>query len=134
MKKRTIFLAIIIIAGIIIFSATLLGKNSDKSITGKTVLNSSEMDSLGITSETLLAHFLEEDCWIAYNEKVYDITSWLQKHPGGVKAILPYCGTGKEFREAFEKKHGTAKVALLIKVGKLMGDLNYKGNLNEAQA
>jgi len=82
-----------------------------------------------ISSDELKSHDSETDCWIAYDGKVYDITSFLPKHPGGIERITPYCGTADEFQNAFEKQHGTSKVKFLLSVGVLMGDFEIKGNI-----
>lgn len=84
-------------------------------------------ESSQISSEELAKHNSMTDCWAAYNGKVYDLTGWLPKHPGSAGAILPYCGTSSEFQNAFEKKHGKTKVALLMKVAILMGDFKVVG-------
>ncbi len=36
-------------------------------------------------------HASEKDCWMAIEGKVYDVTSYVSRHPGG-KAILNGCG------------------------------------------
>lgn len=33
-----------------------------------------------------------EECWIAYEGIVYDVTHWLSKHPGGMRAIMAAAG------------------------------------------
>ena len=85
--------------------------------------------SSGITLEELTKHNSETDCWIIYQNKVYDLTLWLTKHPGGVNTILPYCGT-QEFETAFKRQHGNSKASLFFNVAKLIGDINLKGSLN----
>jgi cytochrome b involved in lipid metabolism len=77
---------------------------------------------LPITLEELATHTGEEDCWVGYEGKVYDVSSFLPKHPGGVGAIYPFCGTSSDFTAAFEGKHGMTKVEFLQKLP-LMGDL-----------
>ena len=32
-------------------------------------------------------------CWSVINEKVYDLTAWINAHPGGSGAIVSLCGT-----------------------------------------
>jgi cytochrome b involved in lipid metabolism len=32
-------------------------------------------------------------CWTVINEKVYDLTAWINAHPGGDDAIISLCGT-----------------------------------------
>lgn len=86
--------------------------------------------SSGISLSSLSEHSSRDDCWIAYNGKVYDITSWLPAHPGGASRIAPYCGTSEEFQKAFEREHGTKQVSRLMKVGTLIGDFQIKGALS----
>ena len=73
--------------------------------------------SSGITKTVLATHNKQSDCWVAYKDVVYDITSWLPRHPGSAAAIAPYCGTSDEFTAAFSKKHGTSKEAKLVNEG-----------------
>jgi cytochrome b involved in lipid metabolism len=77
----------------------------------------------------LSKHNTSSDCWIAYDNKVYDITSFLPRHLGTSERILPYCGTKDEFTDAFIKKHGTTKVEMLMKVGVFIGDFDVIGSL-----
>ena len=71
----------------------------------------------------LAGHNKQNDCWISYQGKVYDITSFLPKHPGSAAAISPYCGTSSEFEEAFSDQHGTSQVNKLIREGTYKGEL-----------
>ena len=72
----------------------------------------------GMISRTeLKKHNQQADCWVAYKGVVYDITSWLPRHPGSAGAIAPYCGTAEEFAEAFGGQHGTSKDKRLEKEG-----------------
>lgn len=41
----------------------------------------------GVPFEVLAQHNKETDAWISINRKVYDITTYIPKHPGG-KIIL----------------------------------------------
>lgn len=43
-------------------------------------------------------------CWTAVGGKVYDVTAWISKHPGGEGAILSICG--KDGTSAFTGQHG----------------------------
>ena len=36
-------------------------------------------------------HNTRQDCWMVIEDKVYDVTSWIDKHPGG-DLILSYAG------------------------------------------
>ncbi len=38
-------------------------------------------------------HTTEGDCWLVAHGKVYDVTAFLSKHPGGMQSILRHAGT-----------------------------------------
>lgn len=85
--------------------------------------------SNSISLEALSKHNSMNDCWVAYNGKVYDISSFLPVHPGSAGAIAPYCGTSDEFTQAFTAQHGKSQVSRLMRVGLLIGDFQVKGGL-----
>lgn len=60
----------------------------------------------GITREEIAEHDNEDSCWVGYYGYVYDLTDWLNQHPGGADEILPNCGTVEEFTEAYDNRHG----------------------------
>ena len=37
-------------------------------------------------------HNRSDDAWIVVHGKVYDMTRWLERHPGGVKLLLNHAG------------------------------------------
>ncbi|KAJ3339866.1 hypothetical protein HDU93_007751 [Gonapodya sp. JEL0774] len=55
------------------------------------------------TIQELAAHNSEKDAWIALYGKVYDVTSFLSKHPGGKRILLKHAG--KDATSEFEKFH-----------------------------
>ncbi len=78
----------------------------------------------GVISRAELAkHNTQSDCWIGYKGTVYDVTSWLPRHPGSAGAIAPFCGTADEFAAAFNKQHGTSREGKLQKEGVNEGTL-----------
>lgn len=44
------------------------------------------------TAKDLKEHTTEDDCWIAINNKVYDVTHFLDEHPGGFDIIVTNTG------------------------------------------
>ncbi|GER50430.1 cytochrome b5 [Striga asiatica] len=52
------------------------------------------------TFEEVAKHNQKEDCWLIIWGKVYDVTSFLEEHPGGDDALL--AATGKDATYAFE--------------------------------
>jgi L-lactate dehydrogenase (cytochrome) len=45
-----------------------------------------------ITFSELAEHRSEKSCWVAIHGQVYDVTAFLNSHPGGVKSILRWAG------------------------------------------
>ncbi len=73
------------------------------------------------TLEEVATHALQEDCWTTIRGAVYDLTTWVSRHPGGENPIVSLCGI--DGTERFEKKHGDSKNAqaaiVLLKIGTL---------------
>ncbi len=87
----------------------------------ETATTTPEIAATSSTAYTLLqvaTHKDKTSCWSAVNGSVYDLTSWIGKHPGGDAAILSICG--KDGSTAFEKQHGgMAKQAALLTTFKI---------------
>ena len=45
-----------------------------------------------ITLEDCKSHNKEEDCWLVISGKVYDVTEFLDEHPGGFDIVLAATG------------------------------------------
>ncbi|KAK6198911.1 uncharacterized protein RJT21DRAFT_122570 [Scheffersomyces amazonensis] len=46
-----------------------------------------------LSTKQVQTHNSEKDCWVTlYNRKVYNVTGFLNEHPGGADIILPYAG------------------------------------------
>jgi cytochrome b involved in lipid metabolism len=73
------------------------------------------------TMADITAHAKPESCWAAINDSVYDLTTWVARHPGGEKPISMLCG--KDATDMFTRKHGKSKAAQsalgLLKIGSL---------------
>ncbi|KAK6122779.1 hypothetical protein DH2020_019707 [Rehmannia glutinosa] len=64
------------------------------------------------TYSDVSAHNTSEDCWVIINGKVYDVTSYLNDHPGGDEVVLGQAG--KDASEEFEDVgHGSAARLML---------------------
>ncbi|MEX0914837.1 MAG: cytochrome b5-like heme/steroid binding domain-containing protein [Wenzhouxiangellaceae bacterium] len=46
-----------------------------------------------VTLAQVAEHATEQDCWMAIEGKVYDLTDYLPYHPTPAAVILPWCGT-----------------------------------------
>ncbi|KAL3283525.1 hypothetical protein HHI36_006664 [Cryptolaemus montrouzieri] len=65
-----------------------------------------------ITLEEVLWHDTRKDCWMIIYDRVYDITEFLDEHPGGVDLLLEYAG--RDATVAFRGSgHSTTALKLL---------------------
>ena len=66
-------------------------------------------------------HNSVSDCWSAIRGNVYNLTSWIERHPGGPQPIIGLCG--KDGTALYEGAHGNAKrpasMLILLKIGSL---------------
>ena len=76
------------------------------------------------TLEEVEAHSTAESTWLAINGKVYDVTKYVQEHPGGLEVI--YENAGKEATDEFEDV-GHSGDAREILEGFYIGDLAQQG-------
>ncbi|KAJ2784694.1 hypothetical protein H4R18_000985 [Coemansia javaensis] len=51
-------------------------------------------------ADEIATHNTRKDIWIVINGRVYDVTRFLEEHPGGEEVILEYAG--RDATEAFE--------------------------------
>ena len=51
-------------------------------------------------------HNTSADCWTIVNKKVYNLTGWISKHPGGSSRIIATCG--KNGSKRFNAQHAGA--------------------------
>lgn len=58
----------------------------------------------GYTLDDVAKHASASSCWTAVYGDVYDVTSWINQHPGGKRAILSMCGT--DGTNSFDNQHG----------------------------
>ncbi len=59
------------------------------------------------TMADVATHASAESCWAVVDGSVYDLTTWVGRHPGGRARILGLCGT--DATQKFHAQHGTAK-------------------------
>ena len=75
----------------------------------------------GYTLADVAVHNSVTSCWSAIDGNVYDLTNWVNSHPGGKAAILMICG--KDGSPMFESQHGgerkPASILAKYKVGAL---------------
>jgi len=80
-------------------------------------INTDGLFSMDVVS----AHAEEGDCWSVVHGAVYDLTSWVSRHPGGSDHIIEMCGIdASSIYDAQHEGEGSAERALiLLKIGDL---------------
>lgn len=87
-----------------------LTTNIHTNVTSKTIVTNTTTQttqtsgSATYTMANVAHHNSGSSCWTAINGGVYDVTSWINQHPGGPGAILSLCGT--DGSTAFNGQHG----------------------------
>lgn len=117
------------IAALIVFSGCTIGNSNQDNSSANTNQSTTEETNAGseqsvtvepgqgtssaITLSEVKKHASENDCWMAVDGKVYDVTKFITDHPGG-NVITQGCG--KDASALFTKEHGphveTARAAL----------------------
>jgi cytochrome b involved in lipid metabolism len=62
-----------------------------------------EVDDGIYTMTEVRTHASVSSCWSVINGNVYDLTSWISRHPGGKSAIVRTCGV--DGTEDFNSEH-----------------------------
>ncbi|KAG4165447.1 hypothetical protein ERO13_A13G084232v2 [Gossypium hirsutum] len=73
------------------------------------------------TMQEAAQHNTKDDCWIVIDGKVYDVTSYLDEHPGGDDVVLE--STGKDATDDFEDA-GHSKSAKVLLQSFCIGELD----------
>jgi cytochrome b involved in lipid metabolism len=58
---------------------------------------------VGYTMEQVKTHNSGSSCWSAIEGNVYDLTQWINSHPGGAAAIRGLCGI--DGTQEFNRQH-----------------------------
>ena len=75
----------------------------------------------GYTMAQVSANNSAKSCWAVIEGSVYNLTAWINSHPGGSGAILSLCGT--EATSSFKGKHGNQSRPAAQLSGYLLGVL-----------
>lgn len=94
-------------------------ENETSDPAAQTQTETAVLEGSGITAGMVAAHNSRSSCWSTINGNVYDLTSWIPKHPGGEKAILQLCGTDGSAK--FNGQHGGAPKQAAILAGFKIG-------------
>ncbi len=94
------------------------GSNSSSN---QTQSNSTNTNSATLTSSEVAKHNSVNDCWTVVNNEVYNLTSYVNSHPGGVKNIEQICG--KDGSVLFQNQHSNQSRPNNTLAGFLLGSL-----------
>jgi cytochrome b involved in lipid metabolism len=80
-----------------------------------------ETTGTGITVAKVATHNKATDCWTIVKSDVYDLTSYIQQHPGGAGVITNLCGI--DASSAFDAQHSNqmapASALAALKIGRI---------------
>ena len=79
-----------------------------------------EMSLKTYTREEVSLHNKEDDCWMVYKNKVFDVTSFISEHPAGPNYITDYAG--EDTTTAFDDV-GHTETALKLMLKYHIGDI-----------
>ncbi|CAG7723650.1 unnamed protein product [Allacma fusca] len=74
------------------------------------ILRERKKRTTGIPMSEVAKHNTRSDCWMVIEDKVYDVTSWIDKHPGG-DLILSYAGL--DATDVFDAFHADSSYKIL---------------------
>lgn len=75
----------------------------------------------GLTMAEVAKHATPTDCWSVVKGTVYDLTAWIDQHPGGVGPIESMCGV--DATDAFLAQHGSQRTPNKVLAGFELGPL-----------
>ncbi len=51
-----------------------------------------QQELIRYTRQEVATHKKLDDCWIVIDGSIYNISSWLKRHPGGARILMHYAG------------------------------------------
>jgi cytochrome b involved in lipid metabolism len=88
-----VVILIIVIGGFLVYRSGQSQTTAYTDTSTTTTATTTTTTSTGITMADVKTHNNASSCWTAINGNVYDVTKWINLHPGGAARILALCGT-----------------------------------------
>lgn len=102
-------------------SSTVQFCPSSGRIAGFIVRSQSQPSGTGYTAAEVATHNSRDSAWVVYDGKVYDLTDFVNLHPGGQGAILRAAGT--DATSAFDRVNSHKDAEMLTLKTYYIGDL-----------
>src|ERR1043166_8140041 len=86
-----------------------------------------------VTADEVSKHNTESSIWIIVHDKVYDVTNFLNEHPGGKKVLLKVAGT--DATQQFDNFHALSileKYSSQLQIGEVGTQESAETASNEA--
>ena len=118
--------SLLLVSGVIIWHTfQFYSQQAQLAELGKTSSSLSVPSGVTLNTDSLAKHSSDQDCWIIIENKVYDVTKFLSRHPGGAGYIVPYCGadaTGPFLNRGGRGPHSALAFQILGLI--YLGDMN----------
>ncbi|EAA16337.1 Heme/Steroid binding domain, putative [Plasmodium yoelii yoelii] len=66
-----------------------------------------------------------DDCWVVANGNVYDVTKFIENHPGGINCILNKATNDVSVDFSFHSKYAQTKIWESLKIGRVIPCSKY---------
>ena len=102
--KRITGLLVVLVSLAAITATVLAGHSGAQSVWELNAATATDISSTGtITINEVALHATVDDCWSVVNGNVYDLTQWINEHPGGSGPVESMCGI--DASTPFNKQH-----------------------------
>jgi hypothetical protein len=98
-----------LLAVIIVSLISIAPANAASSGGGSAPAQKPVSTNLPLTLDEVKKHNSAGDCWSIIDGNVYDLTNWVESHPGGKERITAICG--KDGTSSFLGKHSNSNSA-----------------------
>ncbi len=118
-------------------NSSYLKKNNQNKLQPTTSFNQKiQNQTVILTLDEVAKHNSPNDCWLIINNNVYEVTNYINNHPGGAKRIISFCG--QDATTAFatkgnkNKPHSSSANQILesFKIGFLNQQIKINQNSN----
>jgi cytochrome b involved in lipid metabolism len=123
MNKKILIISLVLLAAVVIIfggafllktptntgapentSNNALNNNNQQEAIKQNVTGEQNSEITLLNLEEIAKHNLKNDCWVIVENKVYNVSDFIDLHPAGPDKIIPFCG--KDATTAFETRGG----------------------------